>query len=235
MLGRKNKQAASGSTANGYGTNDTHSGVKSQPWYQKLLRVLQFLSAIISLALFSTRVAKVLRLTKKLSHSSGAVEGILAAAVAYTVLVTALQLCTRAGGPNKLRWLTMALDLAFVGGFIAVSVLTRPNGGPSGPCSAAVRKLQNLQNPQSNGACQLPLGTFVLAIFSTILHFITALFHTVRHRRQTKQYETEKHHNAVAGEDGYGQHNGAGVGVGNGVTNGHHNGQGVGTGERQAL
>ena len=55
----------------------------------------------------------------------------------------------------------MALDLAFVGAFIAVAVETRPNGGPSGPCIAAVRQMQK------NSACQLPLGTFVLAIVST--------------------------------------------------------------------
>ena len=63
-----------------FGTNDSRKGIKgikSQPWFQRLLRVTQALSAIISLALFSSRVAKVIRLTGKLSRSSGAVEGMI--------------------------------------------------------------------------------------------------------------------------------------------------------------
>ena len=55
----------------------------------------------------------------------------------------------------------MVLDMLFVGAFIAVAVETRPNGGPSGPCVAAVRQMQR------NSDCQLPLGTFILAILST--------------------------------------------------------------------
>ncbi|KAK5171535.1 hypothetical protein LTR16_011777, partial [Cryomyces antarcticus] len=86
--------------------------------FLKLIRALQFLSAAISLGIFSSRVYKVYRLYKQLSVSNGAVEGILAAAVAYTIIVTLLQLLLKGGGPRFLRWLVVILDVAFVGGFI---------------------------------------------------------------------------------------------------------------------
>lgn len=132
----------------------------------KLLRILQFLSATISLGLFSSRVWKVIRLYKRLKTSDGAVEGILAAAVVYTIVATILQLSLRAGAPKKIRWSMIVLDVLFVGAFIAVAKMTAPNG-PSGPCRKAVGN--GIQNPtQYNSAsCKLPWGTFVLAIFST--------------------------------------------------------------------
>ena len=133
----------------------------------RLTRVLQFFSAAISLGLFSSRVYKVLRLYKRINRSSGAVEGILAAAVLYTIFATILQLCLRRNGSHKaLRWLLIALDILFVGAFIAVAVLTAP-GGPSGPCRRSV--LNNIQHPTQyqSANCSLPWGTFVLAIIST--------------------------------------------------------------------
>jgi len=52
-----------------------------------------------------------------------------------------------------------------MGAFIAVAYLTRPHGGSSGPCrntnryeAAVIPKNQN---------CNLPWGTFILAIVST--------------------------------------------------------------------
>ncbi|KAK3074222.1 hypothetical protein LTR53_003509 [Teratosphaeriaceae sp. CCFEE 6253] len=172
--------------------------------FQRLLRVFQFLSSVISLGLFSSRVAKIARLSQRISRSNGAVEGILSAAVAYTLLVMLLTFILKNGGPRILRWLLMLLDLLygepdtlrqnftdstilsrFVGGFIAVAVLTRPNGGSSGPCRNTGR-LQNAVIPNGQN-CNLPWGTFILAIISTILHFLTALFHEIKDRRHERQ------------------------------------------------
>ena len=133
----------------------------------KFIRVLQFLSATISLGLFSARVYKVIRLYKKINHSSGAVEGILAAAVAYTILATIIQLCLRRGAKkNWLRWLLIVLDILFVGAFIAVARLTRPHG-PTNNCRRSA--LHNIEHPTQYGQadCKLPWGTFILAIIST--------------------------------------------------------------------
>ena len=132
----------------------------------RFTRVLQFLSAIISLGIFSSRVYKVLKLYKRINHSTGAVEGILAAAVAYTILATIIQLALRTKAPNWLRWLLILLDICFVGAFIAVAELTRP-GGPSGPCRRSFK--HNITHPTQyqTANCDLPWGTFILAIIST--------------------------------------------------------------------
>jgi hypothetical protein len=133
-----------------------------------ILRILQFLSALTSLILFSVRIAKIIRLTNHATHSNGAVEGILAAAVLYTILATILQLGSRAaGGSRTLRFLLMVFDILFVGAFIAVAVLTSPKRhGSSGPCNTKSAKFIGMHAPSAVN-CNLPWGTFILAIFST--------------------------------------------------------------------
>jgi hypothetical protein len=126
------------------------------------MRIVQFLSSVISLGLFSARFYRILRTVQRASTSNGAVEGILAAAVAYTLISMLLRFCLKGGASNLLRWIWIIFDIGFVGGFIAVAVLTRPNGGTSGPCDRRLRgRLPNGVN------CNLPWGTFILAIIST--------------------------------------------------------------------
>jgi hypothetical protein len=134
-----------------------------------VLRVFQLLSALTSLILFSVRIAKVIRLTNHATHSNGAVEGILAAAVLYTIIATILQLGNRAvlGGSNILRLLLIIFDILFVGAFIAVAVLTSPKRhGSSGPCYTKTAQFIGMHAPNTVN-CNLPWGTFILAIFST--------------------------------------------------------------------
>jgi len=165
-------------------------------WILRLTRVLQFVSATVSLGVFASRAYKVYRLVNSiktyrgLPRADGAVVGILAAAVAYTLIAVLLQFILKSGGPRWLRWLWVLLDLAFVGAFIAVSVLTSPNGGVAGPrhCytdrNAANQDAFTGQRAIANDdTCNLPWGTFILAIVSTLLHAITAAFHEVRDRR----------------------------------------------------
>ena len=82
---------------------------------------------------------------------------------AYTLLVMLLKFILKSGGPKLLRWLLIVLDILFAGAFIAVAVLTRPNGGPSGPCRGTIYSpvIPRGQN------CNLPWGTFILGIVST--------------------------------------------------------------------
>lgn len=154
-------------------------------WFLRFTRVLQLLSAVISLGIFSSRLYKVYRLVNSVktqrgvSGAYGAVEGILVAAVAYTIFATLIQCIVKARGPKWLRWLWVLLDLAFVGAFIAVAVLTRPSGGPVGPkhCYVNRNSTANGQNPDAvaqgktantvDRSCNLPWGTFILAIIST--------------------------------------------------------------------
>ncbi|KAF4438734.1 hypothetical protein FACUT_4682 [Fusarium acutatum] len=176
-------------------------------WFLRLTRVVQFLSAVISLGLFSARFRKVYNLVNAIktrrgvNSSYGAVEGILAAAVLYTLVAMLLSLLLKGGGPRWLRWLWVLLDIAFVGAFIAVSVLTRPNGGMAGPrhCyrTEGLSSTFGINADSSDESCNLPWGTFILAIISTILHAITAAFHEVRDRykehRVKEQHVKEAH------------------------------------------
>ena len=130
---------------------------------QRVLRVFQFLSSLISLALFSSRIAKIARLTRLISKANGAVEGILGAAVLYTLIVMLLTFLIKRGAPKFLRWLLMLMDILFLIAFIVVAVLTRPNGGSSGPCKLT-RYGPSIPKGQN---CNLPWGTFILAIVST--------------------------------------------------------------------
>jgi hypothetical protein len=138
------------------------ASLRSNHLFQTALRVLQFLSAIISLGLFSARLAKIVRLVGRASTSNGAVEGILAAAVIYTLTMMIVKFLAKGRGASVLRWLMAALDVLFVGAFIAVAYLTRPHGGSSGPCRKTVLRLVIPKGLN----CNLPYGTFALAIIS---------------------------------------------------------------------
>ncbi|KAI3316466.1 hypothetical protein HD806DRAFT_553112 [Xylariaceae sp. AK1471] len=182
-------------------------------WLLRLTRVLQFLSAVISLGLFSSRLYKVYRLVNSIktsvgvNHAFGAVEGILAAAVLYTLISLLMTALLRGGGPRWLRWLWVLLDILFVGAFIAVSVLTSPNGGPAGPkhCyeNRDATNDNNLTGEMANTndkSCNLPWGTFILAIISTVLHALTAAFHEVRDRYKQHHSHGKMERDGIAAE-----------------------------------
>ncbi|KAK0702263.1 hypothetical protein B0H67DRAFT_688017 [Lasiosphaeris hirsuta] len=174
-------------------------------WLLRITRVFQFLSSVISLGIFSSRLAKVYRLINSIktrrgvNRSYGAVEGILAAAVLYTIIAMLTSMLLKGGGRKWLRWLWVIFDLAFVGAFIAVAVITSPNGGMAGPKHCyRDRNATNVDNYTGNVAnteddtCNLPWGTFVLAIISTLLHAITSAFHEVRDHFKQDHHIREK-------------------------------------------
>lgn len=154
-------------------------------WWLRLTRVMQFLSSLISLAVFSSRLYKVYRLVNNVktrrgvNKPYGAVEGILAAAVLYTLLTTLLGCIKKNANPGKrsMRWLWVLLDLLFVIAFIVVTVLTRPAGGLAGPRHCyGKRGASNGITPATftgkktnttDNSCNLPWATFLLAILST--------------------------------------------------------------------
>lgn len=148
-----------------------------------LTRVLQFISCVISLVIFSQRLYKIYRLINSIKthrgvHGSyGAVEGMLAATVVYTLISTIIGLIKKSANPGgkALRWLWLILGLAFVGGFIAVSVLTRSDGGQAGPshcytdrnANNAAKFAQDQTANTQDDTCDLPWCNFILAIIST--------------------------------------------------------------------
>jgi hypothetical protein len=170
-------------------------------WILRLTRILQFISATVSLGIFSARLRKVYNLVNTIktrrgvNSAYGAVEGILAAAVLYTLLAMLLTFLLRRGGPRWLRWLFVLFDLLFVGAFIAVAVLTSPNGGDAGPkhCyhDRGLTGLFGTPSSSDDTSCKLPWGTFILAIISTLLHAITAAFHEVRDRYKERRVAPE--------------------------------------------
>jgi hypothetical protein len=146
-------------------------------WFLRFTRVLQFLSSVISLGIFSSRLYKVYRLVNSIKTRRGVNEGILAAAVLYTLISTLLGCIKKSANPGgrALRWVWVLLDLLFVGAFIAVSVLTRPKGGLAGvgncynPSRLSGNNTGDItgQTASRDDTCNLPWGTFILAIIST--------------------------------------------------------------------
>ncbi|KAK8008127.1 hypothetical protein PG991_010678 [Apiospora marii] len=154
---------------------------------QKLARVLQFISAIVSLGLFSQRLKAILTRSHDYSKSDGAVEGILAAASLYSLLATLMQFALRHGAPKILRWFLILMDFLFIGAFIGVA------RGINGLVPQSIRNQFH---------CRLPLGTFILAIISTILHAFTAIFHEIREKVAAHR-DNENLHNEGPGAHGY--------------------------------
>ncbi|KAM3075710.1 hypothetical protein ACMFMG_007841 [Clarireedia jacksonii] len=107
----------------------------------------------------------------------------------------ALTLCMRNGGPKFLRWVLVVLDMAFVGAFIAVAVLTSPKGGKAGPCYGHRKMIAAQNNFATDPGCQLPLRTSITAIFSTILHYLTAAFQDIRQHHRKHKAVKEEYHN----------------------------------------
>jgi hypothetical protein len=163
---------------------DRLKGGKFYRMFLRLTRVLQFLSSVISLGVFSQRIYKVYRLVNSIktrrgvNGGFGAVEGILAAAVLYTLISMLLGCIKKSANPGgrALRWIWVVLDILFVGAFIAVTVLTRPNGGlagarhcynPSRLRDGASNDIAGMTADPMDDSCNLPWGTFILAIIST--------------------------------------------------------------------
>lgn len=61
--------------------SNLYNRIRNSALVQRSLRVLQFLSAAVSLGFFSARLHRIIAQTRDVTKSNGAVEGILAAAV----------------------------------------------------------------------------------------------------------------------------------------------------------
>lgn len=152
-----------------------------------------------------------LKTRRGVNGSFGAVEGILAAAVLYTLITMVMSLIKKSSSPGgrMLRWVLVVLDLAFVGAFIAIAVMTRPNGGMAGPNNCYNPRTiagQVLNGGKNDTQCGLPWGTFILAIISTLLHATTAAFHELRDHRRRNSVEEGKvpvQHGGVTGTGGH--------------------------------
>lgn len=163
--------------------------------FLRATRVLLFLSSGISLCIFSQRLYEVYRLVNSIKPRRGvssayeAVGIILTAAALYTLILPLLSSVAKSANPGgrTLHWIWVLLDVVFVGAFIAVTVLTRPNGGMAGArhCYNSTSRLRNGDANDATGAaadaqdgsCSLLWATFILAITSTsVNHFIDSAY-----------------------------------------------------------
>lgn len=146
--------------------------VSSHPLYPHLLaaiRTIQFLSSLISLILFAIYISHLLT---KIIRAQGAVQGIVAAALAYTIIATLISLFVKVGF-LAMKAIMIGLDLCFVLGFIVVAALTSPMGGitrrgcGAGGGNSNDKRSDNNGNQSHGGpSCQLVTGTFALALVS---------------------------------------------------------------------
>jgi len=138
------------------------------PHFLTAPRLLQFLSALLSLILFTIYIS---RLLTTIVRAQGAVHGIVAAALAYTVIATLVSLHLDVGFFTQ-KAILIILDLCFVVGFVVVAALTSPLSGVArGRCGAGGRSngKRNDNNGSSSGGaptCGLVKGTFALAFVS---------------------------------------------------------------------
>jgi len=145
--------------------------ISSHPLYPHLLaaiRIIQFLSSLISLILFSVYISHLLA---TIVRAQGAVQGILAAALAYTIIATLISIFVKVGF-FAMKAILIGLDLCFVVGFIVVAAFTSPMGGiarggcGSGGNSNNKRSDNNGSGTGGGSSCGLVNGTFALAFVS---------------------------------------------------------------------
>ncbi|KAK4103947.1 hypothetical protein N658DRAFT_513969 [Parathielavia hyrcaniae] len=164
---------------------------------QFFLRGIQFCCAAIVLALFSYFLATLNNHGMPIDTYVRAVEGISGVAVAYTIFALLMLCC--APGRSFPSFITMVLDVAFVGAFIYVAVANRGGASscdgeidtPFGTGDADTNVVDNGNGgftalPSLRQACQMEtacLAVSIVAIFFFALSPFVSLA-LVRHRKK---------------------------------------------------
>ncbi|KAK2012286.1 hypothetical protein LZ32DRAFT_618500 [Colletotrichum eremochloae] len=175
---------------------------KFYDFFMHLTRVLEFLSFIIPLGIFSSHSVS------SRSTASSPPSRLAVVSTAHT---------------SWLRWLWVVLDLLVMGAFIAVAVITSTNGSMASPRHCFIEeRLSNGSNratsetANTDGTCNLSWGNFILGIIST-LHAITTSFNNVRAHRCGNKLTMAEEEKAVYTTPAYnapghvgGAHNGDG-------------------------
>jgi len=173
---------------------------------QTLLYALCFCCAGITLGIYSYFLAVRADRDQGIPTWQKAVEGISGVAVLYTIAAVVLTCCL--GGITFFAFTAILLDILFVGGFIAIAVLTR-RGANS--CSGIVNTPLGIGNTNAdsegfgnNGlgtgqgenltysvsprnACRMNKAVFAVSIIAAFLFLITALFQVFLVRKHKKE------------------------------------------------
>lgn len=146
-----------------------------------LIRVVQFLASALILAVFAYFLAVFSNHNLPTKTWVRAVAGISGAGCLYTAFAILLTCCL--GGVMFFAFLAIVLDIAFVGGFLAIAILTR--GAATSNCNAATdtlfgansgygsngfgfgngRTVTYLPNPKQD--CRLQKAAFAVSIVNT--------------------------------------------------------------------
>lgn len=150
-----------------------------------------------------------------------AVEGISGVAVIYTIAAVVLTCCL--GGISFFAFLAIVLDVLFIGGFIAIAVLTRHGASsctgivitPLGTADATANESdgygaggigtgsgENLTySVAPRTACRLNTAAFAVSIIAIIFFIITALLQValVRRHKKEKTYGPSPANNYTSG------------------------------------
>ncbi|KAI9893414.1 MAG: hypothetical protein M1814_006711 [Vezdaea aestivalis] len=178
------------------------------------LRIIQFLASALILGVFAYFLAVFSDRNVDSPRWVRAVTGISGAACLYTIFAILLTCCL--GGVMFFAFLAIVLDVAFIGGFVAIAVLTR--GAASSKCSDASTNIlgqsgyggrgfgtgrdQNVTyalNPAQN--CRLEKACFAVAIINIILFIASALLQLALGRRnqRDKRYGPSPSNNYTSG------------------------------------
>jgi hypothetical protein len=185
------------------------------------LRVIQLLASVACLAIFSYFLAVLSDHNLPIANWIRAVEGISGAAVLYGIF--AVLLTSFLGGVPFFAFLAMVLDVCFIGGFVAIAVLTR-NGASS--CTGFVKTPLGNGNADNNQAqaygdngfgfgkdqavtylpnlyrsCKLETAVFSIACIQCLLFLLTLLFQLAlgKQHQKEKRYGPSPANNYTSG------------------------------------
>lgn len=173
---------------------------------------LEFCCAAIILGIYSYFLSVLADRDEYIPRDFKAVEGISGIAVVYTIFAVVLTFCL--GGARFFALLAVILDVAFVGAFIALAVLTRA-GAHS--CTGVVstplgRGGANVDNGSFNGqvtyqasfglSCRLNKAAFAVSVIGAFLFVFSALLQVwvSRHHQREKKEAAAANEFAAAGE-----------------------------------
>jgi len=188
--------------------------------FQTLLYALCFCCAGIALGIYSYFLAVQADRDQGIPRWQKAVEGISGVAVLYTIAAVVLTCCL--GGISFFAFTAIVLDILFVGGFIAIAVLTR-HGASS--CTGIVNTPLGIGNANANSegfgnnglgtgngenltyavsprnACRMNTAVFAVSIVAAFLFLITALFQVflVRKHKKEKRFGPGPSNNYTSG------------------------------------
>lgn len=176
-----------------------------------LLRLLQLLSSIVVLAIYSYFIAVQRKYGLYRAPWVRAVLAIGAAAVFWTLI--ALLATVFVGGAAAFGFPALILDLLFFGAFIAVTILTRsgrrscrgnvstPIGSGNTRTGTVFTRPQRSYRPNLVRSCRLQKAVFAVAIILFILFLLSAIvqYLLVRHHKNEKRYGPSPSNNYTKG------------------------------------